>query len=92
MELANAIRYNTGSTHQDVLDAVDNFLGLKVNMVPTTDLIKRASENAFNYGITIYDAVYIALAEKLGYEFITADGKLYEKIKDLEYVKLLKER
>lgn len=30
--------------------------------------------------LTCYDATYLALAEELGFEFITADERLYRKI------------
>ena len=41
--------------------------------------------------ISVYDSVYVALANKLDYQFVTADGKLYNSIKDFSYVKLLKD-
>jgi predicted nucleic acid-binding protein len=40
--------------------------------------------------ITFYDAVYLALAEDLGDQFITADEVLSRKVKDLGFVQLLK--
>jgi predicted nucleic acid-binding protein len=39
--------------------------------------------------ITVYDASYLILAQKLNANFITADLKLFRKIKDLNFVKLL---
>lgn len=39
--------------------------------------------------ISAYDASYIALAKRLNCEFITADKKLYEKVKTLKFVKFL---
>jgi predicted nucleic acid-binding protein len=44
---------------------------------------------SYRYKITIYDAVYIALAQVLGCRFITADKRLFEKVKELRDVKLL---
>ena len=44
--------------------------------MPTTHLLDSAIDLGFTYGITVYDAVYIALAEELNYTFLTADKKL----------------
>jgi len=41
------------------------------------------------YKISIYDASYVILAERLSCDFITADMKLFKKTKDLKFVKLL---
>lgn len=40
-------------------------------------------------GISGYDASYIALAKQLSCSFVTADQKLFEKIKSLKFIKLL---
>ncbi len=39
--------------------------------------------------ITAYDAAYVVLARNFNCKFITADKKLYKKVKDLGFVKLL---
>ena len=41
------------------------------------------------YGITFYDAAYICLARRLKCHYVTADRKLYEKVRELKEVKLL---
>ena len=41
------------------------------------------------YGITLYDAAYIVLARKLGCPFVTADRRLYKKLKALKEVRIL---
>lgn len=41
------------------------------------------------YGITLYDSAYIVLARRLKCIFVTADRKLFEKVKDLRQVALL---
>jgi predicted nucleic acid-binding protein len=47
---------------------------------------------SYRYKITIYDAVHVALAEVLKCRFITADKRLFERIKELRNVKLLASR
>lgn len=41
------------------------------------------------YGITAYDASFIALAKRLKTDFITADKRLKQKTGDLPFVRLL---
>ena len=48
-----------------------------------------AASLARRYKITLYDAVYVELAQRLKCVFITADKKLHEKVKGLKMVELL---
>ena len=41
------------------------------------------------YGITLYDAAYICLAQKLKFHLVTADRRLYEKVEGLKEIILL---
>lgn len=41
------------------------------------------------YRITLYDAAYVELSRRLKCTFVTADKKLYEKIKSIKSVELL---
>lgn len=89
-ELANVLRYNPSFDKEDVSDAVRSMVGLGVQvLVPTTHLLTNAVNLGFAYGITVYDAVYVALAEELNYNFLTADKKLFNNTKDLDFVRFL---
>ena len=52
-------------------------------------LIKDAYITAEKLGITVYDASYITLAEKLGTKLITLDEKLYNKLRNTDYEKII---
>lgn len=41
------------------------------------------------YKVTLYDAAYVELSRRLKCPFVTADKKLYEKIKSMKTVELL---
>ena len=41
------------------------------------------------YKISVYDASYMVLAERLNCDFITADAQLFRKTKDLKFVRFL---
>jgi predicted nucleic acid-binding protein len=44
---------------------------------------------ARKYKITLYDAAYVELSRRLKCTFVTADKKLYEKVKNIKTVQLL---
>jgi predicted nucleic acid-binding protein len=46
---------------------------------------------SYDYKIAVYDAVFIALAKLINGIFVTADKKLYEKVKELKFVKFISE-
>ncbi len=50
-------------------------LALDVVVAPVIGLMPRALEIGLKHQLAVYDSVYIALAEQLGYLFITDDGK-----------------
>lgn len=52
--------------------------------------MENSSLLAESYNISIYDATFIALAQEFNCDFITADEKLGNKVKNLKFVKLLK--
>lgn len=49
-------------------------------------VLEKAFKLAVEYGITVYDALFVSLAVSLNAKLITTDRKLYEKLKgtDLE--------
>lgn len=84
------LRYNPIFDEKDFSDAVKSLTGLGVQiLVPTTRLLTNAVNRGFAHEITVYDAIYVALAEELNYDFLTADKKLFDKTKDLDFVKFL---
>lgn len=55
------------------------------------ELFDKVAELSFDYGISAYDAAYLALAEDLSVILCTADGKMHGKVKKLDFVKPLSE-
>ena len=41
------------------------------------------------YKISVYDASYMILAERLNCDFVTSDVQLFRKAKDMKFVRLL---
>ena len=69
-----------------IRDAVD-FIN-KEEILPISDIIDAAYKIAADNGITTYDSAYMALADKLGANFITLDGKLTRRLSGTAYHRL----
>ena len=83
VEFANALRSVKGLTLTDVVNAVKALNLLRLNVVSDLDILDRAVELAFKTNITVYDAIYVALAKITNSKLITYDTELLNKFKDL---------
>ncbi|MBI2667756.1 type II toxin-antitoxin system VapC family toxin [Candidatus Woesearchaeota archaeon] len=91
-EIANALRYNKQIERTDVDNAVKSLIEIGIKVIsPKREIMKKAIDFSYDYDLTIYDSCFIALAKELNFVFVTADEKLYKKIKSLNFVKLLKD-
>jgi predicted nucleic acid-binding protein len=54
---------------------------LVVQETPVRTLLSTASAIAFDLGLTVYDTLYLALAEKVQIPLVTADRKLFKQAK-----------
>jgi predicted nucleic acid-binding protein len=70
-------------TVQQGQEAIAEFLALGLTTIGTDDLILAAYPLVHQYVIALYDALYLALALRLQCSFVTADRKLYQRIKQL---------
>lgn len=89
-ELSNALRFNSDFEKEDVLRAIEDFLGLGINLVDFREIVAETIELAFSKDITVYDAAYVALSQVYHVPLIIADYKLFQKVKDLPLVIPLK--
>ncbi len=92
-EIGNALRFHPGSSPKELTDAVKTIADMQIDraeLAPET--VSVASEIAFQEGITFYDAVYIALAERNTAVMITDDLALFRKAsKKRNLLQLLKD-
>ena len=51
-----------------------------VRPAPLADLVDPALALSLALGVTVYDSLYIALAQALGVAFVTADVRLFRKV------------
>lgn len=73
------------------LDIIAELLALGIRFEPAEKTIGRAYELARQHNRTVYDAMYLALAESHDCEMLTADERLYNAVADhLPYVRWLR--
>jgi len=89
-ELANALRYSSNAGQEESTRAMESLYALGIEIVPATAArIARALALAYQHDLTVYDAAFVALAEELGADFITADEKLLKKVSTLPFCHFL---
>ncbi len=90
-EVGNALRYEPEFSPDEVNSCLEELYELNIDIIaPLSDIVNLTTEISYQKDITFYDATYIALAQLLNLQFVTADGKLYNKVKALSFVTLLK--
>jgi predicted nucleic acid-binding protein len=92
LEILNAVRYSPLAREADTAAALSTLSDLQLQVEPLDlNLLRKATAIAWGYGITLYDAAYVALADFLGYPFITADEPLLRKMTGHRIVLRLRE-
>ena len=90
-EVANALRYNPRFGIEEVRSAVRALEDLAIIIYDFKgELASRAVELAYRFGITVYDAAYVALAAIRNATLYTADKEVVMKVSS-ENVKHLSE-
>lgn len=91
-ELANALKYNPSFDANDIGDALASIFDMDMDIVtPILDTLNSAVTLAFEHNLTVYDAFYVALAKETELTFITADRRLCERVRGLDFVKFIGE-
>lgn len=89
-EVGNALRYEPEFSPEEIKLCLKELYELNLNIIaPLPHILNLIPDIAFHYDITFYDASYICLAQILNIQFVTADEKLYNKVKILSFVNLL---
>ena len=66
--------------------AIEEFLALGLTFQDEDGLITNAYDLVHRHGCALYDAFYVALAQQLSVPLLTADRRLYDRLRRLPYV------
>jgi predicted nucleic acid-binding protein len=92
LEVLNVVRFSPKAKEEDGELALETLQDLHLETKPPeADLLRKANAIAWAYKITIYDALYVALAEQVGYPLITSDQAMIRKLRGHSIVVPLKE-
>jgi predicted nucleic acid-binding protein len=82
LEVLNAVRFSPKADKEDGEAALETLQDLNLETkAADLNLFRKANPIAWTYKITIYDALYVALGEQVGYPLITADEIMVRKLK-----------
>jgi len=92
LEVLNAVRFSSIAKEEDGETALESLNDLNLD-TRSADLalLRKANAISWAYKITMYDALYVALAEQVGYPLITSDDAMVKKLKGHSIVVPLRE-
>lgn len=91
-EVANALRYRSDITKRDLESDIEALFLLDITfIVPSSKSMERAASEARRLNVSVYDAVYLSLANDIGCPLITADSELCTKAQNTGLLTLLKD-
>lgn len=92
LEILNAVRFSGRAEEADAASALQLLERLRLEVVPLDgELLRKATAIAWAYQVALYDAAYVALAERVGFPLLTADDVLAKKMKEHSIVVRLAE-
>jgi predicted nucleic acid-binding protein len=79
-------------SEEEAWQALGEFPYDRIEWLPARMLLKDAFRFAYEYGITVYDGAFLAGAESLAVDLVTADEALHRKVSGrLPWVRLLRD-
>ena len=82
LEVPNAIKAGRRGTEEELADVLDVLTDMGIQIERhSKEILRKTNALAWAYKLTWYDAVYVAVAESLGFPMVTADEALVRKMR-----------
>jgi predicted nucleic acid-binding protein len=82
LEVLNAVRYSRQAKEADTVEALAALRDLQLDVERVDwDLLRKTTAIAWAYQVALYDAAYVALAERMGSPLVTADEALLKRMR-----------
>jgi predicted nucleic acid-binding protein len=82
LEMLNVFKFHAKATEEDASATLEVLEHFHFDREPLSwDLLRKTNAIAWSYGVTMYDACYVALAELKGFPLVTADDGLVKKMR-----------
>ncbi len=92
LEVPNAIKFAKRASEDELAHVITTLHDLDLQIERHSwDVLRKTNAIAWAYNLTWYDALYVALAEVLGYPLITADEALMRRMRGHSIVVRLKD-
>ncbi|MCH4816280.1 MAG: type II toxin-antitoxin system VapC family toxin [Saccharolobus sp.] len=85
-EVLNGLKYTYNLGEKELEEVGKILTDFQITLYGFEDMLSEIIPLSSKYGITIYDAAYIALGKVLGDKVYTADEKLLRKVKELHFI------
>jgi len=87
-EFVSVLRHSRrGLSQEEINREIHSLFDLQLVSIELDEGLAREAVNiSFQTGTVVYDAYYVALADALGCQLITADYESYERLRHLPYV------
>jgi len=88
VELGNVLRYKFPPQDVDrVTAAVRSITSLGIKVIASSpEIVSEGIRAAYANNLAVYDALFVALAQDLGYPLVTADDELWSRTRNLGFV------
>ena len=90
-EVLNALKYAYHLGQMELLEVSEALEDFQFDLRSLYEVKEEIAEIASVYGVTIYDAAYVALGKKLNEVVYTANEKLVARLKGVDFVKHIRD-
>ena len=90
-EVLNALKYTYHLGQRELLEVSQALEDFQFDLRSLYEVKEEVAEISSVYGVTIYDAAYVALGKRLNEVVYTADEKLLARLKGVEFVRHIRD-